>query len=76
MPAPATVVADTIGAGDTVHGAMLHWLDRRDALDSATVRGWESGDWEAALGFAVRAAAITVSRRGADPPWAREVASD
>ncbi|HEY5855313.1 MAG TPA: carbohydrate kinase [Aldersonia sp.] len=76
VAAPPTVVADTIGAGDTVHGATLHWLDRREALDSATVRGWGSGDWEAALRFAVRAAAITVSRQGADPPWAREAASD
>ena len=76
VPTPATVVADTIGAGDTVHGATLHWLDRCDALDSATVRGWDSHDWQQALRFAVRAAAITVSRQGADPPWAREVSSD
>ncbi len=73
VPAPAVDVADTIGAGDTVHGALLAYLDRHDALDAAVVRGFSEADWSAALTFAARAAAVTVSRPGADPPWSREL---
>ncbi|UEL31066.1 carbohydrate kinase [Rhodococcus sp. C1] len=73
VPAPAVDVADTIGAGDTVHGALLAYLDRHDALDVAVVRGFSEADWSAALTFAARAAAVTVSRLGADPPWSREL---
>lgn len=73
VPAPAVDVADTIGAGDTVHGALLAYLDRHDALDVAVVRAFSEADWSAALTFAARAAAVTVSRPGADPPWSREL---
>ncbi|MDI9900437.1 carbohydrate kinase [Rhodococcus sp. IEGM 1409] len=73
VPAPTVDVADTIGAGDTVHGALLAYLDRHDALDAAVVRGFSESDWTAALIFAARAAAVTVSRPGADPPWSREL---
>lgn len=73
VPAPAVDVADTIGAGDTVHGALLAYLDRHDALDVAVVRAFTEADWSAALTFAARAAAVTVSRPGADPPWSREL---
>ncbi len=74
-PGVAVSVADTIGAGDTFGAAMLDELATRgllgggvDALKSITpdqVRG--------VLDFATRAAAVTVSRPGADPPWRREV---
>lgn len=49
VPTPAVDVADTIGAGDTVHGALLAYLDRHDALDVAVVRGFSEADWSAAL---------------------------
>ncbi len=48
-------VVDTIGAGDTFSAAIL------DAL-------WDGLDAAATLAHAARAAAITVSRPGADPP--------
>ena len=73
VSAPAVDVADTIGAGDTVHGALLAYLDRHDALDAAVVRGFSEADWSAALTFAARAAAVTVSRPGANPPLSREL---
>lgn len=70
-PVPVTV-ADTIGAGDTVQAAVLARLQALramgdlDAVDSAT--------WHDVLTHAARAAAITCSRPGADPPWAAELA--
>ncbi|KQU07816.1 sugar kinase [Rhodococcus sp. Leaf7] len=69
-------VADTIGAGDTVHGAILHHLTEQGVRSSGDVRGLAGEQWTAALTFAARAAAITVSRPGADPPWADEVGDD
>jgi fructokinase len=74
VPAPPTVVADTIGAGDSYMGALIHrvlttslgmQLQRRSEL-----RSEELG----AIGaFASKVAAITVSRRGANPPRLDEV---
>ncbi|MEU3274740.1 carbohydrate kinase [Saccharomonospora sp. NPDC006951] len=64
-------VIDTIGAGDTVQGALLAWLDQRGVTD-LTALG--ETDWSQALGHAAAAAAITVSRRGAEPPTAEELA--
>jgi fructokinase len=65
IPVP---VADTIGAGDTFSAALLDGLLGRGelaALDEAAVRE--------VLARAVRAAAVTVSRPGADPPYASEL---
>jgi len=72
--APAVKVADTIGAGDTVHGALLAWLHGAAALSQKGVRALEQQQWAAALEFAAAAAAVTVSRPGADPPWQSELA--
>jgi fructokinase len=69
---PATVV-DTIGAGDTVHGALLHWLCERGVTTTAAVRDLDPDGWRDALAFAARAAAVTVSRAGAEPPYAAEL---
>jgi fructokinase len=70
--APATVV-DTIGAGDTVHGALLHWLANVGAATPDAVRAVPVDGWRDALWFAARAAAVTVSRAGAEPPFAAEI---
>jgi len=55
-------VADTIGAGDTFAAAMI------DAL-------WDDVDRDPieVLAHAARAAAVTVGRPGADPPWRHEL---
>jgi fructokinase len=74
VPGARVTVADTIGAGDTVHGALLGWLAREDALDREAVRALDGAAWTRALTFAAAAAGITVSRPGADPPWAAELA--
>ncbi|GAB1515689.1 carbohydrate kinase family protein [Actinophytocola sp. KF-1] len=70
---PATVV-DTIGAGDTVHGALLSWLHNNGITTPETLRTVDSEAWRDALTFAARAASITVSRAGAEPPYAAELA--
>ena len=64
---PASVV-DTIGAGDTVLGAFVAWLTNEREVSAAAVQGMSLGEWASALTFASRAAAVTVSRPGADPP--------
>ena len=74
--APPTTVVDTIGAGDSVVGGVLRYLDRIGALSSAAVAELDAERWRATAEFAGHVAAITVSRPGADPPWARELASD
>jgi fructokinase len=64
-------VADTIGAGDSVAGAILASLHEHGAalLD-------EPDAVTELLRFAMRVAAITVSRPGADPPHRRELGPD
>ncbi|MEU7031221.1 carbohydrate kinase [Streptomyces sp. NPDC046275] len=68
VPGVRVPVVDTIGAGDTVNAALLHGLAGRapGALDRA--------DWRELLAFAARAAAVTCTRAGAEPPYARELA--
>ncbi|HEU5475427.1 MAG TPA: carbohydrate kinase [Actinophytocola sp.] len=73
VPAPRVTVVDTIGAGDTVHGALLCWLHRTGVTSPDALRAVPVDAWRAALGFAARAAAVTVSRAGAEPPYAAEL---
>ncbi|MCC2280132.1 carbohydrate kinase [Streptomyces sp. ET3-23] len=65
-------VVDTIGAGDTVNAALLHRLDSHGALTARPDVG--AGQWRDVLTFAARAAALTCSRAGAQPPYAGELA--
>ena len=62
------VVADTVGAGDTFQAAMLAGLKERGQLSRAALKAAGAAEIEALLTFAVGAAAITCSRRGADLP--------
>lgn len=74
-PAPPTEVADTVGAGDSFMAALLAILcdwdvpsdgpGALDALDEDRVGLLLRG--------AMTAAAVTCSRRGANPPWRREL---
>ncbi|MEV6103462.1 carbohydrate kinase [Streptomyces sp. NPDC051940] len=70
---PRVAVADTIGAGDTVNAALLHWLERRGALSRPAVAALDTPAWQEALTFAARAAALTCTRAGAEPPTAAEL---
>ena len=64
---------DTVGAGDTFQAALLTWLAEHDRLSIAGVSELDADALADLLAFAARAAAITCSRPGADPPWAREL---
>lgn len=73
VPGVAVAVVDTVGAGDTVNAGILAWLHRSDRLSKAGLESLSCDDVGAALSLAVRAASITVSRAGANPPWAHEM---
>ncbi|GDY30147.1 carbohydrate kinase family protein [Gandjariella thermophila] len=75
VPGVPVDVVDTIGAGDTVQGALLAWLHRHGALARDAVRALDAAAWRDALGFACAAAAVTCSRAGAEPPFAAELAA-
>ena len=73
VPATPVRVADTIGAGDTVNAALLHGLAVRGALSPDTLEGLGADGWREVLAFAARAAAVTCSRTGAEPPYVWEL---
>ncbi|MEV0635668.1 carbohydrate kinase [Streptomyces sp. NPDC050619] len=73
VPGEKVDVVDTIGAGDTVNAALLHGLSARDALSPTALGGLRADGWTRLLRFAARAAAITCSRAGAEPPYAAEL---
>ena len=66
-------VVDTVGAGDTFNAGVLAALHQAGALTKAGVAGLSDATLDAALSLGTRAAAVTVSRAGANPPWANEL---
>ena len=65
------IAVDTVGAGDAFGGAFLTWwagngLSRSDLGEAEAVRG--------ATQAAILASVVTTTRRGAEPPWAYELA--
>lgn len=72
VQAPSVQVADTIGAGDTIMAALVHQFDAR-GLDRSGLLALGADEWREILDFAARAAAITVSRTGADTPYLHEL---
>ncbi|MEV6763155.1 carbohydrate kinase [Streptomyces sp. NPDC051105] len=73
VPGEEVDVVDTIGAGDTVNAALLHGLGTQNALSAEALAGLGADGWTELLRFAARAAAITCSRAGAEPPYASEL---
>ncbi|MGW1985077.1 carbohydrate kinase family protein [Streptomyces collinus] len=73
VPGEKVEVVDTIGAGDTVNAALLHGLSAQDALSARGLAALGPDGWQRLLRFAARAAAITCSRAGAEPPFANEL---
>ena len=73
IPAVVTKVADTVGAGDTFNAGMMVGLNRIGLLDKSRLAAAQVEDLRPALTLGARAAAVTVSRTGANPPWAAEL---
>jgi fructokinase len=73
VAATKVTVADTVGAGDTFNAGALAALDRAGVLSKAGIAGIDDAVLDAALSLGTRAAAVTVSRPGANPPWAHEL---
>ena len=75
VPSPVADVVDTIGAGDTFGAGLVDALwDHLGRDGHAALGALRPAGWDAALAHAAACAAVTVSRKGADPPWRHEVA--
>jgi fructokinase len=66
-------VTDTIGAGDTFHGAFLSWLEIKGKMSRPSIAALNETELYDALYFANKAASIVCSRQGAEPPVLAEV---
>jgi len=66
-------VVDTVGAGDTVNAGILASLNDQGLLNKQAIAKLDEDQIHAAVALGVRAAAVTVSRAGANPPWAAEM---
>ena len=67
-------VVDTVGAGDTFNAGVLAALHDQGALkDKAALATLSDADLSAAMSLGARAAAVTVSRAGANPPRRSEL---
>ncbi|WP_350003888.1 carbohydrate kinase [Pseudarthrobacter sp. WHRI 8279] len=78
MPAEPVTVADTVGAGDSFMAALVSGLGQLGALggDGRTrLHRLSPGELQALAAYANRAAAITCSRPGANPPTTAELGS-
>jgi fructokinase len=66
-------VVDTIGAGDTFHGAFLSWLELKGKMSRSALAALTGPELYDALFFANKAASLVCSKRGAEPPVIKEV---
>ena len=73
MAATKVKPVDTVGAGDTFNAGVLASLHDRGALQKAAIAGLGEDALREALSLATRAAAVTVSCEGANPPTRAEL---
>ncbi|MER8794500.1 carbohydrate kinase [Mesorhizobium sp. M0984] len=67
-------VVDTVGAGDTFNAGILASLHEQGLLSKTAISSLPEGAIQKALTLGAKAAAVTVSRAGANPPWRHELA--
>ena len=72
VPATRAEVVDTVGAGDTFDAGLMASLEAAGVLRPG-LPGLTEAILRDALSHGARAASVTVSRAGADPPWAHEL---
>ncbi|GLR88884.1 carbohydrate kinase family protein [Bradyrhizobium iriomotense] len=73
VPGRSVVVRDTVGAGDTFHAALLAQLAKTGRLHTEAIAALELPAIRELLAYATAAAAITVSRDGADLPTTADI---
>ena len=62
-----------VSAGDTVTAGVRTYIQINALLTKKAMASIEATQLMHAAEFAMKCAAVTVSRQGADPPWANEV---
>jgi fructokinase len=73
VPGRKVETVDTVGAGDTFQAALLCGLEELGKATKAGLPELTLDDCRRIVGFAISAAAVTCSRRGADLPRRGEV---
>ena len=74
VPSLPVTVVDTVGAGDTFQAALIAGLAERGIWNGPALDALEAEQVRSLLAFAGAAAALTCSRRGAEPPRRSELA--
>ncbi len=73
VPAPGVDIRDTVGAGDTFNAGVLAKLSQMGRLRKSDMRVLSPDALHEAMAHGTKAAAVTVTRDGANPPWENEL---
>ncbi|MGZ4475819.1 MAG: carbohydrate kinase family protein [Nocardioides sp.] len=75
VPSVRVSVVDTIGAGDTFSAGLIDalWDVVSEPRERERLRALPAAAWAQVVGRGAAAAAVTVSRAGANPPWRHEL---